>query len=314
MPNAADSHTIDAIRTASRQLVRELGFMGGDLAGTDLSPSAVHALLEIEAGGVTARDLGIRLRLEKSSVSRMLRKLVDAGDVAEMAGEDGRVKVLSLTSKGAQRVVAIHAFARAQVSDALGRLEPAQEPVVLDGLNLYATALAARAEGSAREPAVEIVEGYQTGLIARITQMHALHYACSSGFGQGFESVVAGGLAEFCNRLGNPGNAIWAAMQGQTIVGSVAIDGEDMGGNIAHLRWFIVDDRVRGTGGGRKLLSAALRFVDEQGFKETQLWTFKGLDAARHLYEGHGFVLEEERPGTQWGSKVLEQRFVRQCS
>jgi hypothetical protein len=40
------------------------------------------------------------------------------------------------------------------------------------------------------------------------------------------------------------------------------------------------------------------------------LWTFQGLDAARRLYEKHGFRLAEEREGSQWGERVLEQRFV----
>ena len=157
----------------------------------------------------------------------------------------------------------------------------------------------------------DIVRGYRPGLIARITLMHALYYARASGFGQRFESVVAGGLAEFCGRLDNPRNAIWAAMLGDEIVGSIAVDGEDLGGNVAHLRWFIMDDQARGSGVGRRLLSAALAFADESGFSETQLWTFKGLSAARHLYETYGFSCVEERPGDQWGTEVLEQRFVR---
>lgn len=75
---------INDIRSTSRRLVRELGFMGGDFAGTDLPPSAVHALIEIEAcPRISARDLGKMLRLEKSSISRMLRKLVLSGDVLE---------------------------------------------------------------------------------------------------------------------------------------------------------------------------------------------------------------------------------------
>ena len=41
--------TIDLVRAASRQLVRELSFMNDSLAGTDLPPSAVHALIEIDA-------------------------------------------------------------------------------------------------------------------------------------------------------------------------------------------------------------------------------------------------------------------------
>ena len=42
------------------------------------------------------------------------------------------------------------------------------------------------------------------------------------------------------------------------------------------------------------------------------LWTFEGLDTARHLYEKVGFKLVEEHKGTQWGTEVNEQRF--ECS
>lgn len=306
------SPLVEEIRAISRTMVRELGFMGGDFAGTELSPSAVHALIEIEAGGVTARDLGMRLHLEKSSVSRMLRKLVEAGEVMEAVGEgDARVKRLSLTQAGQKRVGEIHAFARAQVSDALGRLKPGQDRTVLEGMRLYAKALGARAQEHRGMPPIKVVPGYQVGLIARITQMHAGFYAREAGFGQRFESGVAGGLSEFCNRLEQDCNEVWTAVQGGNIVGSVAIDGEDLGRNKAHLRWFIVDDGVRGGGIGRKLLAAALAFVDRQGFAETHLWTFSGLAAARRLYEAHGFMCVEEQLGSQWGRQVLEQRFVR---
>ncbi|ALS64020.1 MarR family winged helix-turn-helix transcriptional regulator [Pandoraea apista] len=140
-----DPSLVDAIRAVSREMVRELGFMGGDFAGTDLSPSAVHALIEIERGGVTARELGVRLRLEKSSVSRMLRKLVQSGDIGEAVSKhDARVKVLFLTPAGKKRVAKIHAFARAQVINALGRLAHGQERIVLEGMRLYADALMQR--------------------------------------------------------------------------------------------------------------------------------------------------------------------------
>ncbi|SEC14661.1 transcriptional regulator, MarR family with acetyltransferase activity [Rhodobacter sp. 24-YEA-8] len=302
---------VQNLRLASRQLVRELGFMGGSFAGTDLPPSAVHALIEIDAGRLTARELAPLLKLEKSSVSRMLRKLVASGDVAQESGHtDARMKLLTLTKAGRRRVSDIHAFARDQILAALEQLEPGQDRLVLDGLSIYSAALSGRRKGQ-HGPAVEVMLGYCTGLIARITQMHAHYYAQASGFGRRFEAVVAGGLAEFCNRIDNPRNAIWSARQGEQILGSIAIDGEDMGEDIAHLRWFIVDNALRGTGTGRKLLSAALAFADAQGFGQTQLWTFSSLTSARHLYEASGFVLAEERRGSQWGREVMEQRFVR---
>ncbi|MCS5980905.1 GNAT family N-acetyltransferase [Klebsiella pneumoniae subsp. pneumoniae] len=60
------------------------------------------------------------------------------------------------------------------------------------------------------------------------------------------------------------------------IVGSLAIDGEDLGQQEAHLRWFILDDSCRGTGIGRRLLSEAMAFCDSRQFSAVQLWTFKG--------------------------------------
>ncbi|WDS35462.1 helix-turn-helix domain-containing GNAT family N-acetyltransferase [Pseudoxanthomonas sp.] len=303
---------IEEIRSASRAMVRELGFMGGSFAGTELSPSAVHALIEIGKGDMTARDLGLKLRLEKSSVSRMLHKLVASGDVRMQAGKaDSRIKRLRLTAAGKRRLEAIHVFGHAQVTGALRHLTQGQSRTVREGLRLYSQALAPQAEHLPVPPEAEIIPGYQPGIIAAITRIHALYYARESGFGLRFESGVAGGLADFCNRLESPRNAIWTAIQDGEIVGSIAMDGQDLGAGIAHLRWFILDDSARGTGVGKRLLDAALAFADEGDFSETHLWTFSGLDAARHLYETKGFALAEQQTGSQWGKEVLEQHFVR---
>ena len=308
---ASSDPIVDEIRIHSRKMVRELGFTGRGFAGTDLSPSSVHALIEIENGDVAARDIGDALHLDKSSVSRMVRKLIDAGWVTEDAVEaDNRVKRLSLTSTGKSQVDRINHFGREQVRAAIGRLTPEQRSIVSNGLRFYGEALAQ----TLTPAAISIQAGYKPGVMARITELHALFYARTAGFGQAFESVVASGLSEFGYRLGNPKNAIWTAIRDGHIIGSIAIDGEDIGPGIAHLRWFIVDDSARGSGVGKQLLDTALAFVDAQGFAETHLWTFSGLEAARHLYESRSFSLAEERPGSQWGSEVLEQRFVRSAS
>jgi DNA-binding MarR family transcriptional regulator/GNAT superfamily N-acetyltransferase len=299
------------IRSASRLLVRKLGFMGKTLAQTELSPSAVHALIEIGAApGIPAQALCGLLNLDKSSISRMLRQLTLSGDIEERSdGRDRRMKRLHLTPAGEARLSQIHRFAEQQVTQAMGRLTPREQATTLDGLRLYAGALSPVSEHASSR--IEIAAGYRPGLIGRITEMHARHYARSSGFGQSFESLVASGLAEFAGRLDKPCNGIWCALRDGEIIGSVAIDGEDLEGGFAHLRWFIVEDGLQGVGVGRRLLTAAMAFVDEQAFPETHLWTFAGLNAARHLYETLGFTCLEERKGSQWGSEVLEQRFVR---
>ena len=170
----------------------------------------------------------------------------------------------------------------------------------------------------------EIVEGAIPGALDRVVAMHAGYYAREHGMGEIFERKVAEGLSEFLPRAQRLRNRLWLAttvessdQAGQTrkagqIVGSIAIDGEALGAGQAHLRWFILDDGCRGQGVGAALLRKAIDFVAAAGFERTVLWTFKGLDAARQLYEREGFRLAEEYAGAQWGVSLMEQRFVRE--
>ncbi len=159
---------------------------------------------------------------------------------------------------------------------------------------------------------MKIETGYTHGIIGDVVAMHARYYGSAHGFGSAFESVVASGMADFVPRLEKPINQIWHVKENDQISASIAIDGEDLGDNCAHLRWFIVDDSLRGTGVGNKLMDCTVSFCQETGFDKCVLWTFKGLDAARRLYEKKGFTLEEEYEGDQWGTKVVEQKFVRE--
>jgi DNA-binding MarR family transcriptional regulator len=125
--------------------VRELGFMGSTLAGTDLPPSAVHALIEIGDRHVdTAAELCSVLNLEKSSVSRMLNKLIKTGELVTQPSErDAREKLLRLTEKGQQTLAGINRFAEHQVLNALAKLPAGASADIADGLQHYAAALRA---------------------------------------------------------------------------------------------------------------------------------------------------------------------------
>lgn len=309
------SSTVKHIREASRLMVRELGFMNQTLAATDYPPSAVHTLLEIDTHGtLTAAQLVQTLGLEKSSVSRMLAKLVEAGELAESpCSEDARTKRLSLTDQGKKTVSAINHYADAQVITALGKLDTAAQRAVETGLSSWASALQACRTGTDCTAAgrIKIITGYQPGMIGRITEMHGSYYAREHQFGAFFEAKVAAGLAEFSSRLDKADNQIWLATLADRVVGAVAIDGEDLGNNDAHLRWFILDDGCRGSGVGRKLMAAAMAFCDARAFAAVHLWTFNKLTAARKLYESFGFVLSNEWQGDQWGSSLTEQQFTR---
>jgi len=310
------SPLISDIRSASRDLVRQFGFMNRTVAGTDLSVSAVHAIIEIgKSGGLSSKDLSERLILEKSTVSRLVKSLVDRKEIREVRSKgDARMKYLHLTRRGARTLNAIDDYAQAQVSGALSLLDDRSRRGILKGLKEYSAAL--KAASGSHVPSrlagqIKIETGYATAVIGRIVEMLGSYMTEHFGFGAAFESRIAADIAEFIARADSPRNETWRAESNGRIVGSISIDGEDLDDGLAHLRWFIVGEEARGGGVGADLLMRALDFCDERGYRETHLWTVKGLDAARKLYEKHGFILAEEYYGDQWGANVLEQKFVR---
>jgi GNAT superfamily N-acetyltransferase len=156
---------------------------------------------------------------------------------------------------------------------------------------------------------VSVEKGYIPGCIGRICELHARFYSKLVGFGLPFESKVARELAEFCTRYDGQRDGLWLAIYDGQVHGSIAIDGLHADGERAHLRWFITSDEIRGGGTGTALLSAAMDFCKIRSYQQVYLWTFAGLNSARHLYEKFGFRLVHQQRGAQWGLEVDEQRF-----
>ena len=156
---------------------------------------------------------------------------------------------------------------------------------------------------------VSVEKGYMPGCIGRICELHARYYSKLVGFGLPFESKVARELAEFCTRYDGQRDGLWLAIYDGQVHGSIAIDGVHADGEGVHLRWFITSDEIRGGGTGTALLSAAMDFCKIRSYQQVYLWTFAGLNSARHLYEKFGFRLVHQQRGAQWGLEVDEQRF-----
>ncbi len=156
---------------------------------------------------------------------------------------------------------------------------------------------------------MRIASGYVPGAIGRIAELHAEYYTRHWGFGLFFEAKVAAGLAEFLQRYDEQRDGFWTASLNDRIEGSIAMDAVQADSEGVHLRWFIVSENLQGRGAGSLLIDKALHFCTLKGYKRIYLWTFEGLDSARHLYEKAGFKLVEQFSGTQWGPAVNEQRF-----
>lgn len=156
---------------------------------------------------------------------------------------------------------------------------------------------------------VEIRRGYFPGAIGRVVELHGTYYHTHWRFGACFEAQVASGLAEFFGRYDVTRDGFWIATVSGRVEGSITIDGAPAADDGAHLRWFIMSEALRGRGVGNRLIRVAVDFCRANGYPRVYLWTFEGLNAARHLYEKAGFQLVQQRRGKQWGTEVTEQRF-----
>lgn len=156
--------------------------------------------------------------------------------------------------------------------------------------------------------AVEYV-GYYPGALGQIIAAHALYYHEHWGLDLSFEVQEACELAEFLKRYRSDLDGLWVARVDNRFAGAIAIDGSRTDEEGARLRWFIVEPQYHGLGIGRVLIEKAVAFCREAGHGKVFLWTFRGLEPARHLYEQFGFRLAQQHEIHQWGQLILEQKF-----
>lgn len=135
------------------------------------------------------------------------------------------------------------------------------------------------------------------GLIGDIAALHGRVYAASHGFGRAFEATVARGLGEMLGYLDPARDFFRAAESGGRFRGSIALDAS-AGDGTARLRYFILDEALRGQGIGRRWMAALMDHARVTRLTRIELWTLAGLDAATALYERAGFTLQEEREGS----------------
>jgi GNAT superfamily N-acetyltransferase len=159
--------------------------------------------------------------------------------------------------------------------------------------------------------AKEIVYGgYWPGVIGKITELHGVYYHENWGFDISFEAQVGRELSEFLRDFRDERDFFRTARARNRFAGAIAIDGKEAGSKGARLRWFIVAPGFHGLGIGRRLIREAVDFCRGAGHDRIVLWTFKGLDRARSLYESAGFRIAEEHDIRQWGNRITEQMYA----
>lgn len=161
------------------------------------------------------------------------------------------------------------------------------------------------------DPAFALHRGWFPGALGWVVAEHGRYYAEHWHFGAAFEAKVAEAIGAWSSRYDPARDLLLSARDDAGLLGSISVDGSGAhaaaGG--ARIRFFIMGERARGRGVGRALMAETMAFIRAAGFPRAFLTTFRGLDAARRLYEDNGFTLTHEAEDVTWGTPVMEQRF-----
>lgn len=289
------------IRDFNRFYTNIIGLVNRNILESPYSLAESRVLLEIDAAGqCTARDLTRRIDIDPGYLSRMLSRFIRNGLVAQSASStDGRAKILSLTDKGRDAYRQLSETSDLQIAHILEQLSEGGQKKLLDSMQAIKSTLSHKADDTIT------IRTRRAGDLGYITYRHAVLYQEEYGLKPVFEQYVMDGLLAF-QKSQSEGD-IWIAESGGRIAGFIGVVASDS--ETAQLRWFLIEPEFRGLGLGRRLMSTAMDFCREKGFRHVFLWTFDELDVARHLYSEYGFKPTEKADNNIWKNGVVEERW-----
>jgi len=297
--------TVRLVRTFSRQLAGKLRLLCRTLPGTGLSLTQGNILCELSGSGRRSwLQLANSLLIDKGLLSRNLKVLEERRLIDRVRDRgDNRKYEIVITEAGRKVAAEVNRRADQQAEELLKSLKPSELAKLVTGLVAYARALDIPLEA----PAPVHIRPHRIGDASYVTFLHGSLYSQEYGLDSTFEVEVGRGITEFVSRFDPQRDAFWVAETDGHVVGAIVI--VHRARESAQLRWFILHPAYRGLGLGRELMTYAVEFCRDRGYKKVFLWTFDELHAATHLYRSFGFERTKRKTHLRWGRKLTEERY-----
>jgi len=308
LPDPALPARIAAVRRFNRFYTRRIGVLQEGLLRSPFSLTEARVLYELAhredaTASALVRDLG----LDAGYLSRLLKGFEERGLIRRAASPlDARQSLLSLTTLGRAAFAPLDHRSQDEIGAMLRALPaPAQNRLVEDMAEIE-TLL-----GERPAPAVPyILRPHRPGDLGWIVHRHGALYAGEYGWDDSFEALVAEIAAKFLRDFDARRERCWIAEREGEILGSVMVVRQS--DEVAKLRLLLVEPHARGLGVGRRLVAECIAFARQAGYRRITLWTQRGLDAARRIYEHAGFRLASEHRHRSFGRDLVAQTWEMQ--
>ena len=294
------SPRVREIRRFNRFYTRQIGVLAEDLLDTPFSLAEARLLYEIaQSEPVTAAVLRGITGLDQGYLSRILTNFERQNLIAKrMAPDDGRVRLLSLTTKG--RTAFSRLDARAQ-SATQALLDVHGEKDQQDIVHHMQALLRLLSPEPVAAPAI-LLRPPGPGDRGWVVHRQAILYAQEYGWDASYETLIADIVGKFRD---GPGEQCWIAELDGAPAGAVFVVRES--DEVARLRLLHVEPFARGHGLGRMLVDTCIGFARGAGYKVLRLWTNDVLVSARRIYQAAGFTLVKEEKHRSFGKDLVGQ-------
>lgn len=292
---------IGAVRHFNRFFTRQIGVLREGLLHSPYSLTEARILFELaHRDHVTASDLCRELGLDAGYLSRIVVRLEQQGLIDKVRSEnDGRQRLLSLTSEGENAFSLLDQRSRDEVTEMLNDLSEEDQQRLLKAMQTIESVLTKGLKFS--EPF--FLRSHEPGDMGWVTYRHGVLYAQEYGWDEHFEALVAQIVADFINNYNFERERCWIAEMDGEIVGSVFV--VQSSETIAKLRLLLVEPKARGLGLGTRLVEECIRFARRRGYEKIVLWTNSVLVEARHIYEKTGFKLVAQEAHRSFGHDLI---------
>lgn len=300
MDNKLDS--IAQIRSFNRFYTNVLGLLDQHILNSGYSLTEVRVLLEIsKVNNCTANILVDQLKIDRSYISRIIKHLEQEELITKVQSEqDNRVNFILLTQKGRNEVSALNKKSDEQITLLIQHFNPDEVLRVLDAMKIIKNKIS-----ETINPIT--IRNFVMDDIDYVISRHRVLYEKEYGLTSIFGDYVEKSVHHFSQHYDNKKECMLIPEINRHPVGSIVIAKAD--DETAQLRYFLLEPETRGKGLGKRLVTMAVDFCREKGYKHVFLETICSLKAARHIYKNKGFRMTQSHKNETWGKDVLEERW-----
>lgn len=282
-------------RSALREMVRELGMLSRRSSGTELSPLQSHILIELNIKPQGATELAAKLCVDKASMSRTLRTLMENGYLQkEHDDQDGRASTFRLSSSGKQRLIHLEENADRFTEEALASSSDKETQEFFENIKRFSSSLRNARRQREAEMTLRPIEGRDDAAIAEIIRNSFRENKIDHLEGV---SLNDPGLEHLSEAYNQPGAGYWIAEANGKIVGGAGIAALNGEKGVCEMQKLYFLSDVKGMGMGRRMIAFIIAQAKAMGYQSCYLETLDELKDAVRLYEAFGFRHLTKRMG-----------------